>query len=189
MLDTLKEVIFGLGEVPEPDWNLFESILREERIARDEFLLAEGRVCQGIHFIVKGGVRTYRLLDGKEVNTSFHFERDFVCELESLSGGLPSSKFIQALEATETVFIPKVPMIGLYQISPSFQQLGRKILERVAIAEQQYSSLFTFYSPEERYTHILQRYPHFIQRVPLQHLASYLGVARETLSRIRKRIA
>lgn len=54
MLGSLKEVIFGLGEVPEPDWNLFESILREERVAEDDFLLAEGRVCQGIHFIVKG---------------------------------------------------------------------------------------------------------------------------------------
>lgn len=189
MPGSLKEVICGLGEVPESDWHLFESILRAEQVAKEDFLLAEGRVCQGIHFIVKGGVRTYCLLDGKEVNTAFHFEQDFVCELESLASGLPSGKFIQALEATETMFIPKAPMIGLYQTSPAFQELGRRILERVAIAEQQYSSLFTLYSPEERYSHILQRYPHLLQRVPLQYLASYLGVARETLSRIRKRIA
>ena len=188
-MHSLKEALFGLGKLPEPEWEIFQPILRQELIDKGGFLLEEGGVCRGIHFIEKGAVRTYRLLDGKEVNTSFQFEQDFVCELESLSSGMPSGQFIQTLEATETIFIPKAPLTGLYQTSPSFQELGRTILERIAVTEQRYSSLFTLYSPEERYSYVLQRYPHLIQRVPLQHLASYLGVARETLSRIRKRIA
>lgn len=188
-MPSLKEALFRLGKMPEHEWDIFQSILRHERFDKGGFLLAEGRVCRGIHFIAKGAVRTYRLLDGKEITTSFHFEEDFVCELESLSSGLPSGQFIQTLEATETIFIPRAPLIGLYQTSPSFQELGRTILERVVLTEQRYSSLFTLYSPEERYSYILLRYPHLIQRVPLQHLASYLGIARETLSRIRKRIA
>ncbi|MPR32020.1 Crp/Fnr family transcriptional regulator [Salmonirosea aquatica] len=189
MGDNLKNVLTGVGAIPDADWELFHSILREERITKNEFLLTEGKVCPGIYFLVQGCLRTYRLIDGKEVNTAFHFENDFVCELESLSTGTPSHKFIQTLEDSRTIFIPKAQLIGLYQNSTSFQELGRKILEQVAITEQKYSSLFTLYSPQDRYAYILENYPHLIQRVPLQYLASYLGIARETLSRIRKRMA
>lgn len=189
IINNLKAALFKVGELPDEDWKTFQSILEPGEVGKNELLLVEGQVCRGIHFIAKGSVRTYRLVDGKEVNTAFNFEEDFVCELQSLSGGTPSGKYIQTLEDCETVFIPKAQLISLYQTSPSFQELGRKILEQVAITEQKYSSLFTLYSPEERYTYILENHPQLIQRVPLQYLATYLGVARETLSRIRKRIS
>jgi hypothetical protein len=61
-------------------------------------------------------------VNGREVNTSCHFDNELVCILESLSGGTLPYAFIQALEAAETIFIPKIQLIGLSQNPSSPQQ-------------------------------------------------------------------
>lgn len=189
MYSGLKEIFNDITSIPDKDWNTFETTLKPLHFDKDDFLLKEGQICRGIYFISKGAVRTYHLNDGKEINTSFNFENEFVRELESLSSGKPSKSNIQAMEYTEVMFIDKVKLTLLYDESPAFQTLGRKILEQISITEQKYASLLATYSPQERYSYILQNHPELIQRIPLQYLASYLGIARETLSRIRKRLS
>lgn len=186
---NLKRALSRIGSLSEKDWNTFCTISHEIHLEKNEFLLKAGDVCKGIYFISSGSLRTYYLRDGKEVNSSFNFKGEFVQELESLKTGNPSSKFIELMEPSEVVFIDKYKLKELYMVSSAFQDLGRRILEQIAITEQKYASLFTLYSPKERYLYILRNHPELIQRVPLKYLASYLGVARETLSRIRRRVS
>ncbi len=189
MYGTLKSLLQRIGDLSEKEWSTLQLIFREVDLEKNDFLLKAGDVCKGIYFISSGSFRTYYLKNGKEINTAFGFENEFVQELESLTTGTPSSKFIQSMEPAKVIFMDKLKLTELYSDFPSFQNLGRKILEQIAITEQKYSSLFTIYSPEERYLYILHNHPELIRRVPLKHLASYLGVARETLSRIRKRVS
>ena len=73
------------------------------------------------------------------------------------------------------------------RLSPEVETLGRKCIRAFAVKQEEQSTLFTLYTAQERYEYIERLHPHLLQRVPLTLLASYLGVARETLSRIRKR--
>ena len=188
MYEPIKQAINQIEKIADLEWDIFQSILSISELNKGDFILKEEQTCKAAYFVVKGSVRNYILIDGKEVNTSFYFENDFFSEFESLSTSKPSKKNIQVLEKSVIIHIPKSKLIGLYNESPYFQSLGRKMLEKVVIAEQQYSSLFTLFSPQERYAFILKNHPYLIQKIPLHFLASYLGIARETLSRIRKRM-
>lgn len=187
--DNLRHTLQQLTEMSSEEWNTLSSILVHRSYKKGDMVLAAGQICRGIYFVSSGVLRTYLLSDGKEVNAAFTFKHEFVHELESLSTGEPSLRYIQALSDAEIIFINKEQLVALYDHAPVFQEMGRKILEQIAITEQKYASLFTIYSPEERYRHIIKNHPELIRQIPLKHLASYLGIARETLSRIRGRIS
>ena len=188
MYQSLQNKINHVSPVTEDDWDVFASILRPVAFAKGDTMLTEGHVCRGIYFVNQGAFRTYHLKNGNEIHTAFYFENDFVQDIDSLTHGTPSQINIVALEDAQTLFIPKDDMLALYERAPSFQRLGREVLALMAISEKKYVTLFTDFQPKERYEHVVAHYPELIQRVPLQYLASFLGIARETLSRIRKRI-
>ncbi len=186
--ESLKKKLTSLAPLTDDEWATFAEILQPTRFAKQEVALQAGQVCPGIHFVLEGALRTFHLKDGREIHTAFHFEEDFAQDVESLSQGVPARVNIVALEDTKTLFIPKGKLLALYEESPTFQRLGREILSLIAISEKRYATLFTDYLPKERYEYVVTQHPELIQRVPLQYLASFLGIARETLSRIRKRI-
>ena len=188
MYQALRTTIDTVSPVTEEDWNVFTTILRPVSFAKGDTMLSEGHVCRGIYFVNQGAFRTYHLKGGNEIHTAFYFENDFVQDIASLTHGTPSQVNIVALEEAQTLFMPKDDMLALYERAPSFQRLGREVLALMAISEKKYVSLFTDFQPKERYEYVVAHYSELIQRVPLQYLASFLGVARETLSRIRKRV-
>lgn len=188
MEGLLKEELNKHYLMSDGEWQAFLEIISAVSFEKSDVLLSQGRVNKGIYYVVEGAFRTYHLKDGNEISTAFYFEKDFIHDIESLSTGLPSKSNIVAIEKSEAIYIPKSEMIGLYDKVPTFHKIGKKILELMVITEKKYSSLFTDYLPKERYEYILTNHPELVKRVSSQHLASFLGVARETLSRIRKRI-
>ena len=187
VFESLKNQLSSLDPVQEAHWQALVSIVTPVTCHKNDHILSSGQVCKGVFFVEKGAFRTFHLKGGHEIHTAFYFENDFIRDIESLTHGTPSSVNICALEDAEILYINKEKMFALYQQIPSFQSLGIKLLELMLISEKKYASLFTDFNPEDRYKHILVHYPILVQRVPLQYLASFLGVARETLSRIRKR--
>ena len=167
---------------------MFKSILHEKKFSKNEFLVREGQYPKGIFFINEGSIREYYLKDGKEFHTSFFFENDFVSVLESLKKSIPSAVNLVAMEDTSIYYIPKEDMLALYQEAIIFQEIGREILEMLFFNEKNYASLLSGNQPKERYECLVKEHPHLIQRVPLQYLASFLGMTRESLSRVRKRV-
>lgn len=189
MYQSLKNAFDQILKTADEDWTTFESILKTIKLKRKEYLLREGQICRGIFFLSEGAMRTFYINDkGREINTAFYFENDFLREIESMASNSPSQKSIQAIEDSTVFYIDKARLTALYEKSDFYQKLGRMILERLTISEQKYSSLLTAYSPKERYLYILENRPELVERIPLQYLASYLGLSRESLSRIRKRI-
>lgn len=189
MCQSIKKAFNNILRIPDHEWLIFESILKPVEFKKNDYVLKQGHICKGIYYLEKGVVRTYFLKEGKEFNKAFNFDNEFLREIESLSNNTPSVNYIQALEDSRLIFIDKHKLTDLYQSSSFFQTLGRKILEQLAITEQKYASLLAAHSPKDRYLQILKEKPEMITRVPLQHLASYMGISRESLSRIRKRIS
>jgi CRP-like cAMP-binding protein len=183
----LRDVLSSYAEIPASEWNYLAGHLLDMSFEPREYLFREGEVGSLVHLIIKGLVRNFQNDDGRELVHGFDFEGRFVATYESLITGQPSHLSVQALEATETIAIPGAVFLGLYHRHPCWDRLGRRILEDNTIRRYDKEMRFRRYSAEEHYQLLIQRGSPLIERVPLRHLASYLGIAPETLSRIRGR--
>ena len=178
MTDLTKISILSLDR-------LFE-IAAQHHYAKGQTILKEGQTCNFILFVETGYLRTFINKDGKEINTDFTFEGSFTTNLKSLRSGFPSDTTIIAEEPATIYQFNKDALLALYNVSAEIESFGRKLVEQLLIAQEEHTNLFKIYSPTERYQYFRDSQPEMLQRVSLSQLASYLGVARETLSRIRK---
>jgi CRP-like cAMP-binding protein len=168
-------------------WELIAGILEICEFRKGEYSLEEGMTCRHIDFIYKGSFRAFTNKDGLEITTGLYLEDICLTNMKSLSAATPSHLYLQAMEDSITARIYKDELIGLYDQSAELQTLGRSILEGMIIAENEWKEMYTMYDPEERYRFLLEKSPELLQRVSLQYIASFLGIRRETLSRIRSR--
>ena len=172
----------------EKDCNLFEPYLQIKQIKKKEVLLREGQVCRELGFINHGIFRMYYLADGKEINTHFSFENDFVVNYHSFLQATPSRYFIQSLEDSKVVTFNLKALQNAYNESKNWERFGRIMAEQSYKMTNNRVEGFMFMDAEERYMQMMKNTPHFLERIPLYHLASYLGIERESLSRLRRKI-
>lgn len=173
----------------EKDCNLFEPFLQVKRIKKKETLLRDGQICKELGFINYGIFRMYYLAGGKEINTHFSFENDFVVNYHSFLQAKPSRYFIQALEDAEIVTFKLQTLQNAYNESQNWERFGRIMAEQSYKLTTNRIESFMFMDAEERYLQMMKETPHFLERIPLYHLASYLGIERESLSRLRKKLS
>ncbi len=184
---SFRKHIESLSACKEETWNLIESVLSVREFQKGEYSLQEGKICRHIDFIFQGSFRAYGNKDGEEKTTGLYLEGVCLTNMKSLSNQTPSHISLQALETSLTARLYKSDLIALYEKSAELQAVGRAILENMIIEENEWKEMYTLYDPEERYRFLMQKSPLFIQRISLQHIASFLGIRRETLSRIRTR--
>lgn len=177
----------AVANLSDRDIDKLFTIAKIKYPGKGEIILREGQICRKIIFVEKGYLRTFYNKDGKEVNTDFTFEGNFTTHLKSLRTNAPSDIAIQTGEPTTLYELDKDQLLGLYQVSTEIESFGRKLLEQLLIHQEEHINLLTLYSPAERYQYLRLNKPELLQRISLSQLASYLGVARETLSRIRKK--
>lgn len=181
----LKNVSF----LTEEDCSLFEPYLKTKNYLAKDYFLNENKICQEIGFINKGCFRTYYLADGKEINTHFVFENEFVTDYDSFLQSKPSRYFIQALEDAEIVTFHLPALQNAYNLSQNWERFGRMIAEQSYKLTTQRVESFLFLDGEQRYLDLLEKQPQILDRIPLYHIASFLGLERESLSRLRKKVA
>lgn len=185
ILSTTLQQLYPLS--PEA-LDMLMSIAIPQSVKRGTWLLREGEHCRNIWFITSGQLRTYFNKEGKEVNLQFSFEKDFVTDLKSVRNNTRSEVNIVAAENTELWAFPTNGLLALYEQSADITAFGRTLLEQLLTAQEELARLFQLYTPAERYEYLQQHRPQLIQRISQTRLASWLGMSRETLSRIRKRI-
>ncbi|WP_192821105.1 Crp/Fnr family transcriptional regulator [Rufibacter sp. LB8] len=156
------------------------------KISKHDILLQEGQRCTSIFYLESGYLRSYITKDGAEINTNFTFGNSFLTNLKSLRLQVPSDITIKAGEDSSIYEFAQEKLLALYAESPEVESCGRMLAEHLLIEQEEHANLFKLSSPKERYHLLETEHPEILQRVSLTHLASYLGVARETLSRIRK---
>jgi CRP-like cAMP-binding protein len=164
-------------------------LFTERSIKKGDFFLAEGQVCKQVGFIVKGLMRYYINHDGEDRSYSFAQENSFICNYESFIPKTASTKIIQALEDCEILQISYDDLQILYKSIRHGERLGRLVIEHVFIQVLQDLSSFYTDTPEYRYEQFIKKHPDLQQRISQYHIASYVGVKPQSLSRIRKRIS
>lgn len=184
-----KEWLGRVSYLTEEDCALFEPHLRVRHIPAKAWFLNEGRTCEEIGFVNYGGFRTYYLADGKEINTQFVFEHEFVADYDSFLQHKPARYSIQALENSEVVCFNLEALQQAYGQSQRWERFGRMMAEQAYTLTMRRVESFMFLDGEQRYRELLTRQPHLLDRVALYHLASYLGLERESLSRLRRKVA
>lgn len=169
-------------------WNDMHQRLVPRTYKKKELFIKEGKICREIAFIGKGSFRYYKIIDGIEVSTFFSFEHNWVSAYTSFLRKSPSFVSIEAMEDTEVLVLGYDDMQYLYQHYITFERFGRLMAEYLigCLEERMHSLLLK--TPEERYLKTLTDNSIYFERVPLHYVASYLGIAPESLSRIRKRV-
>ena len=188
MIEKLISSIRSLIDLTREEEECINRLFKIKEIKKGDFFLADGQVCKHAGFIVKGLVRYYINYDGEEKTYEFGQENNFVCNYESFLPQTPSTKIIQALEDCEIWQISYADLQLFYQSVSGAERFGRLVIEQVFVQLlQALSSLYTDI-PEYRYKKLLKEHPDLLQRVSQYHVASYVGVKPQSLSRIRKRI-
>jgi CRP-like cAMP-binding protein len=159
-----------------------------QNLSKKTHLFHTGEVCHHVHFIEKGFVRVYYLLDGRDITAWFAREGEIASATDSLFTSTSSQYNIQLIEDSEIVSIDYRKIEQYFDRFPEIERLARLMVIDTYLRLDERMKQMLFHSPEERYLSLLKNFPNIINRVPLGYISSYLGITQETLSRIRSKI-
>ena len=184
-LDQFRAKLQQLGPLSDAAWMEFANRMTFLSLEKDEVLIREGQIEDKIYFIMKGAVRVYVVHEGKEICTNFRFDHEFTSSVTSFLTRRPSQYWIRTQLPTEFLVFSHTELHWLYENFIEINTLGRVVMEVLLIDKRQRELDFLTLSAEERYHKLLSDHPAYIQKIPLKHLASFMGITAESLSRIR----
>lgn len=173
-------------------WDKYIEFQKRMEVPAKTVLLAEGKLADNYIFVEKGCIRLAFNNNGNDKTVQFFFENEGLTSLESFLKNTPSLFTIETIEPSIVYLLPKVHFNNLMaELSgePGFVQM---ILEVFADRQLHYMHEFVSFirdTPEQRYQNLLNERPHIIRRVPQHYIASYLGISRVHLSRIKSALA
>ena len=191
MLEILKQKLVPFAELSADDIAASLPHWQTRRIAKGQFYNKQNVVCKDLGIVVSGIFRIYHYdaATNEERNLYFFSENQFIVSFGSFVYQFPCNYYIEALEDAEIVYIPYTALQGIYASHPTWQRFGRLLAEHFFVQSQRRAEELLFLSHEERYVNLLAEHPNIINRVAAYHIASYLGIKNQSLSRIRKRIS
>jgi CRP-like cAMP-binding protein len=160
------------------------TILSILKFDKKHILIKENQQHDYAYFVVEGAVRSYYLKDGVEVNTWFAFENDMVGSLHNFRN-LPSRETFELVEDSTLISINLKALKPLIYLNIEISNIISTIIEEYAVFLEDRIYYSQLMNSLERYEALLENEPHVLQRIPLTYIASYLGISRETLSRLR----
>lgn len=188
-MENISKLLNSFLKINDEDSQLFLSKLVKEVIKANAVLIKTNQKVNKIYFIESGLLRTYFLSDGKEISTYFACDNQLITSYAGFLTQKPSFEFLEAIEDSIVYSITYENILALYSQNFSFESLGK------ILAEQNYLCVIerTYYlqamSAKEKYLYFIEKYDkRIVLKVPQKHIASYLGITPETLSRVRKEI-
>ena len=183
--DIARELARKYSTMTHDELDILESILVRKTYHKGEIILAEGDICREFLYIHKGMLRQFYFKKDKQLTEHIGVEGNMVMCIESLFKEEPTHLQIEALENTIVFALPKKNLEEVALHNVNIQILYRKILEESLIQSQIHADLVRFESAYDRYKKLCHLQPQIIMRAPLLHIASYLQMTPETLSRVR----
>ena len=165
------------------------SYLSLSTLSKKEYFLKSGAIQNNMGFVYSGLLRSFYIDEkGKKVTISFINENSYAADYPSFIQQKPSKYFIEALEETVIVNLSYAAIQKAYKKYKNFENYGRLIAEQILIKKQERIESFLFENAEERYLKFVENHSNIINRISVSHLSSYLGVERQSLTRIRKKL-
>jgi len=160
----------------------------QKNLRKRQYLLQQADICKHMAFIVKGAMRKFYVDEkGVEHIVDLYIENWWAGDRESFALNTPSIYNIEACEDCELLLISRENTIKFCREYPAFNELILKLDERNSIATQKRITSSISLSAEKRYVDFIERHPYFVERFPQHFIASYLGITKDTLSRVRKK--
>ena len=190
MFEFLQNKVKNTINITDEEFEYAKTLFIPRKIRRKRFLLQEGEPCIYTIFVEHGLMRSFTIDEkGNEHILQFGMQGWWMADLYSFLTGEPSEYNIEALEDSELLLITKSSWDLLLKEVPAFERYFRILIQNNLIATQRRLMGTMSTTAEERYYKLLQDFPDIIHRVPQHMIASYIGVTRETLSRLRSQIA
>lgn len=175
------------GPVPPELRQKLQQILKSMSIPRNGYLLKAGQVSRNVYFITKGFLRGFYGEGDDSISTWFLRPGDIVYGMESFYDQIPSNESIQAMKATEVLFITREEFEELSNTFPEFVLIERNLLRYYYRVNRQHNFSILMKTAEERFQTAVETIPELFNEVPAKFIASYLRISRFTLSRIRRK--
>jgi CRP-like cAMP-binding protein len=154
-------------------------------LERNEFLKVKGTIDTNVYYVENGSLRIFVMDNDEEQIIRFGYEKNLVTALDSYLSGKPSDLYIQALKKTVVRVISKA-QIEEFLKEEHNRLLWVKILADLVLQQMEREIDILTSSPKERYNRVLKRSPQLFQQIPNKHIANYLRMTPETLSRLKK---
>ncbi len=158
---------------------------KEITIERNEFLKVKGSIDTNVYYIVSGSLRIFVLSEYEEQIIRFGYKENLIVSLDSFLSNKPSDLFIQAIKKSVIKVISKQQFDTFLETEDN-RKLWTKILADLVIQQMEREIDILTNSPKERYERVLKRSPQLFQEIPNRHIANYLRMSAETLSRLKK---
>ncbi|MGK7369103.1 MAG: Crp/Fnr family transcriptional regulator [Candidatus Halalkalibacterium sp. M3_1C_030] len=186
MFEHLKKSILEHVSLSDEELEMCKSNFRPKRMLKRQFLLQEGDVCRELAFVEKGALCSYSVdSKGNQHVIRFAFEGWWIADLQSFFTKNPSTFNIEVLEDSELLMLDRQNHEKLLEEIPGYERYHRIIVQNAYVALQQRVENALGLTAEEKYGRLINHNPEFMNRVPLNLVASYLGMSPETLSRVR----
>jgi CRP-like cAMP-binding protein len=187
MTSELKDFINTYVSFPEDELEDIVSKFRSKKIKKNGFLLKQGQICNDLIFVQSGCLRLYYIHEGIEVSVWFALQHSSAIEIYSFISETPTNNYLQAIEETEILYLPKSELNKLYKTHPQMQEMMRKFWEDVILHLLERFTALQRDTAEQRYLDLMNK-PELLQSIPQKYLASFIGVTPTSLSRIKKNI-
>lgn len=186
MIDTFLQ---GFPFFSKTDIENLKELLVPKTISKGDFFIREGKPCKEVAFIKTGILRSfYTTPSGEEITYCITFPNTFMTAYSSFITGQPTLENIQALSDTELLVISKPLLDKLTGNNSSWLRFQKIMAEQQYIELEKRLFLFQKDKAKQRYLDLLEHHPDYLQQIPLQYLASYLGITPRHLSRLRSAI-
>jgi CRP-like cAMP-binding protein len=188
-MDSLRKELEKIALLTDKEWDSFVAITKTKQLDKGEYFLTSDKICQYSAFAISGVLRHF-LIDtkGNEKITQFSLAGEFVSDCESYIQQKKSNYNIQAIEKCELVIFKNFALQELSSQNSKFDKIGRQVTHQILSNYKEHVMLLLNYTPEEKYKYILHNKPALITNVSVTHLSQFLGLTRETLSRLRGKI-
>ncbi|WP_437921391.1 Crp/Fnr family transcriptional regulator [Sphingobacterium sp. LRF_L2] len=157
-------------------------------LKKNSLLESENKKTIYLYFISTGYVRVYLVDDGEERTTQINCPSRFITSFQSFINGTKANDNVQTVTDCELLRISKSQLENLNEKIKDWSIFAERIYEQALIFNEERTRNMIVHTAEERYLALLHQYPDIIQNVPLQYIASYIGIKPESLSRIRKQL-
>jgi CRP/FNR family transcriptional regulator, anaerobic regulatory protein len=178
-----------INNFTEEERQTFEALFQRKTYPNGHIVLKEGQIANKLYLIEKGSFRSFFIKDGNDITDFFFFENSFATDFASFYGNKPSLLNLVCQEEVEVLEVKKSDLLAFYQTNIKFNEIGRITAEYAFLLIEERLRLLHTESLEVKYNWMIANFPFVFQRVPQYHIASFLGVKPQSLSRIRAKIA
>jgi CRP-like cAMP-binding protein len=185
-MPPFRKFIENFTAVASDEWQVIESAFERREFRKNELILKEGSICRYFYFLEEGLVRYFLNIDGNDITKFFTMAPYCFTSKDSFRHQKPATESIQALEKT-VVWQTSLEKANELLELKCWNTFTRKFVHEVQSYTEELLMEAKTETSENRYFKLLEKYPEVIHKIPLKHLSTFLGIAPQSLSRIRKK--